>query len=75
MPPPIDGPPLGPEYLAVDKGPATIVLLIIFPVLALVAVILRLYTRFCIVRIPSREDYAITLAMVLSFLYSSSEAR
>lgn len=65
MPAPTDGHQLSPEYLAADKGPATIALLVLFPVLALVAVVLRLYTRFFIVRIPSREDYSIALAMVM----------
>ncbi|KAF3007494.1 hypothetical protein E8E13_005315 [Curvularia kusanoi] len=63
---PMENPQLSAEYLAADKGGGTLVLITLFPALALITVGLRLYTRFNIVRIPSHEDYAIALAMVLS---------
>ena len=52
------------EYLAANKGPQTLAIIITFPAIALVIVILRLYTRFRIVKSPSYEDFAILLAMV-----------
>ena len=60
----VTGPPPTAEYLAANKGPQTLVLVILFPTLALIIVGLRLYTRFSIVRSPSHEDFAIALAMV-----------
>lgn len=61
---PPGSPQLSEEYLAENKGSAILVLVIVFPVLALLIVGLRLHTRFRIVKIPSHEDYAIALAMV-----------
>ena len=61
---PPGSPQLREEYLAENKGPGILVLVIVFPVLALFIVGLRLHTRFRIVKIPSHEDYAIALAMV-----------
>ena len=52
------------EYLAVSKGPQILVFVAVFPALALMIVALRLYTRIHIVRKPSHEDFAITLATV-----------
>jgi len=39
-------------------------IVIVFPILALVTVILRLFTRFFVLKNPSREDACITFAMV-----------
>jgi hypothetical protein len=39
-------------------------IIIAFPVLALITVILRLYTRLVIIKNASSEDYCIVLAMV-----------
>jgi len=64
---PPGSPQLSEEYLAENKGPGTLVLVIVFPVLALLIVGLRLHTRFRIVKITSHEDYAIALAMLFSF--------
>ena len=61
---PPGSPQLSEEYLAENKGSGILVLVILFPVLALLIVGLRLHTRFKIVKIPSHEDYAIALAMV-----------
>lgn len=52
------------DYLAASKGPQILVFVIVFPALALMIVALRLYTRIHVVRKPSHEDFAITLAMV-----------
>lgn len=68
---PMESPQLSAVYLAADKGGGTLVLVTLFPALALITVGLRLYTRFNIVRIPSHEDYAIALAMV-SIIHISS---
>jgi hypothetical protein len=59
-------PQLNAEYLAANKGPQTLALIILFPALALLIVGLRLYTRIRIVKSPSHEDFAIALAMVSS---------
>jgi hypothetical protein len=61
---PPGSPRLSDAYLAENKGSGILVLVIVFPVLALLIVGLRLHTRFRIVKIPSHEDYAIALAMV-----------
>ena len=65
-------PPLSADYLAANKGPRTLIFVILFPVLALLIVTLRLYTRVRIVRSPSHEDFAIALAMVRFILPTSS---
>jgi hypothetical protein len=46
------------------KGPATLITVIIFTSLALLVVLLRLVTRFLIVRNAGAEDYTIAVAMV-----------
>ena len=63
---PPGSPQLSEEYLAENKGAVILVLVIVFPVFAILIVGLRLHTRFSIVKIPSYEDYAIALAMVSS---------
>jgi hypothetical protein len=57
-------PAFSPEYLAADKGPQILAIIIVFPCLALLVVALRLYTRFVVVRNPSYEDLTIVLALV-----------
>ncbi|KAF2998313.1 hypothetical protein E8E13_007683 [Curvularia kusanoi] len=61
--PPTDPGPTA-EYLAANKGPQTLVFVILFPALALLVVTLRLYTRIRIIRKPSLEDFAIALATI-----------
>ena len=47
-------------------------IVITFPTLALATVILRLYTRFFIIKNPSREDACIAIAMVCFHLTSEN---
>lgn len=61
---PPTGPPPSAEFLAASKGPQVVAIIVVFPVLALIAVTLRLYTRFILVNNPSWDDLAISLAMV-----------
>lgn len=61
---PQNGPPPTAEYLAADKGPQTLAVIILFPALALLVVALRLFTRLKIVQSLSHDDFAICLAMV-----------
>lgn len=65
---PPTGPPPSAEFLAASKGPQVLAIIIIFPILALIAVTMRLYTRFRLVNSPSYEDFAIFLAMVKHLL-------
>ena len=46
------------------RGGQAVTVSTIFTALALLIVLLRLYTRFFLVRSPGIEDYGITLAMV-----------
>ena len=62
--PPLAGPPLTSEYLAANKSTQTLIAVVLIPVLALIIVALRPYTRVNIVKSPSHEDIAIALAMV-----------
>ncbi|KAH7080158.1 hypothetical protein BKA63DRAFT_505842 [Paraphoma chrysanthemicola] len=64
-------PELPAEYLADSKASEILSIIIIFPVLALVIVILRLYTRVYIIKSFSHDDIAITLAMALSIVSSN----
>lgn len=57
-------PVITPEYLAANKGPQILTIVILFPALASLIVGFRLYTRFSVVRSPSYEDLAIVLALV-----------
>lgn len=65
---PPTGPPPSAEFLAASKGPQVLAIIITFPILALIAVTMRLYTRFRLVNSPSYEDFAIFLAMVKHLL-------
>ncbi|KAF2463544.1 uncharacterized protein BDR25DRAFT_165387, partial [Lindgomyces ingoldianus] len=55
------------------KGPQVLAVIIVFPILATITVILRLYTRFKIVNNPSHEDVAILLALVHITTYTSQK--
>ncbi|KAF2280804.1 uncharacterized protein EI97DRAFT_454047 [Westerdykella ornata] len=54
------------EYLAESRGPVLLAIAVVFPSLALLVVLLRLYTRISIVNNASKEDWAILAAMVFS---------
>jgi hypothetical protein len=56
------------EYLAESRGPQTLAIAIVFPAFATIAVALRYYTRFIILRAPSVEDYLVGIAMVSKLL-------
>lgn len=56
--------PFTPEYLAANKGPQILKIIIVFPVLALIIVGFRIYTRVVVVRNSSYEDLAIVAALV-----------
>jgi hypothetical protein len=57
-------PPPTAEFLAESKSSQTLAAVIIFPVLALIVVALRLYTRLKIVNNLSHDDFAVSVAMV-----------
>lgn len=57
-------PSLSPEYLAADQGSHTLAVIISVPMVAVVIVGLRLYTRLVVIRSAAKDDLAITLAMV-----------
>jgi hypothetical protein len=62
-------PPFSEEYLQESKASNVVAIIIVFPTLALIVVLLRLYTRWRIVRSASWEDHAILGALV-SVLFS-----
>ena len=53
-----------PEYLAANKGPTVLGVIIALPALATIVVCLRMYTRIRIVKNPSWDDWAIVVALV-----------
>ena len=50
------------------RGKLALTLSSIFSALALTAVLMRLYTRFWVIRFPGIEDYCITLSMVCDLI-------
>lgn len=52
------------QKLQESTGGQILAIAITFPILALITVILRLYTRLLVIKNASHEDYFIALAMV-----------
>lgn len=48
-----------------SKGPTVLAVSIVFTVIALIATVLRLFTRFYLIKNHGMEDYSITLATVI----------
>lgn len=57
-------PPLSEEYLSANRGPPVLAVIIIFTSLALLSVIVRIYTRLRIVQKCAHEDCAVVASMV-----------
>jgi hypothetical protein len=51
-----------------SKGNLILVLVIVFPSLAILVVLLRVYTRFILLRTPAIDDAFILLALVSSLM-------
>ncbi|KAI0995818.1 hypothetical protein K3495_g12363 [Podosphaera aphanis] len=58
--------------LYANKGQKVLVIVTVFPILALIALILRLYTRIKIIRNPALDDWFSTIAVIFSIASSIS---
>ncbi|RKF56706.1 putative pth11-like integral membrane protein [Golovinomyces cichoracearum] len=59
------------EEINADKGPKVIIIITTFPVVALIAVILRLYTRIKIIHNQALDDWIAVVALLFSIATSA----
>jgi hypothetical protein len=55
---------MDPQLLKDNQQPQILAIVIVFPILAFITVILRLYTRLIVIKNAASEDYCIAFAMV-----------